>query len=82
VKSRAPLGPWERPATQGLADAWLNVGKTAPLPFGGASRRLIVYFRPTPNAAGERQYAGTMVFRELLRDPSGDLRLCEPPEFK
>jgi len=71
--SSGPLGPWTRPPVDTFDGAFAAVMKTAPF---GTNRRIGVAFlcsRKEDADQGERQWAGNMVFRELLQLDDGTL---------
>lgn len=73
VMSRAPLGPWTRPAVDTFDGGALRVMKTAAF---GDSRRLGVGWLGTRAAdedGGRDQFGGAVVFREILQHPDGTL---------
>ena len=71
--SRQPLGPWHCPAVDLLDGSRYRVMKSAPF-FG--DRRIGAAFLSRPNT-----YAGSLVFRELVRHPDGTLSATVPPEL-
>lgn len=75
------LGPWRTPLEDNIGSDYALVFKTAA--FKG-DRRIAVGMVPsrTDNLDdGTWQYAGNLVFRELLQDTDGSLRAVFPPEM-
>ncbi len=69
----SPMGPWIRPPVESFDGSFAAVMKTAPF---GADRRLGVAFlcsRKDNHDQGERQWAGNMIFRELVQLDDGTL---------
>lgn len=79
--SRQPFGPWSKPAVD-LLDSPLNsVIKTSPI---WDNRRLAVGFLGTREGnqdGGAVQWAGSVVFRELIQRPDGTLGTRFVPEM-
>ena len=79
--SRAPFGPWLRPAVCTLDSIRSRVMKTAAF---GANRRLAAAFvgcREGDRDDGRIQYAGNAVFRELVQNADGTLGTGYPEEM-
>jgi hypothetical protein len=80
VKSRLPYGPWEYPESQALLEQWSNVAKTAEFTGG---RRILAGWIPSKNEnkdnGGER-FGGSVVLREVMQLPNGDLTVKFPEE--
>ncbi|MDR0796523.1 MAG: family 43 glycosylhydrolase, partial [Tannerella sp.] len=80
LKSRSPYGPWEFPESQALIEQWVNVAKTAA--FTG-NRRIVAGWVPTKREYkdyGREQFGGSVVLREAIQLPNGDLATKFPPE--
>ena len=78
--SREPFGPWQRPEVDTFDGGAAWVMKTAP--FTG-DRRIGVAFAPTREGdtnTGRLQWAGQMVFRELIQHSDGTLGTKFPAE--
>ncbi|QHW32782.1 glycosyl hydrolase [Paenibacillus rhizovicinus] len=72
--SRTMAGPWLRPAMDVLDCVQWRVPKTAPFP---EDRRIAAGFLSSPG-----QYAGELVFRELVQHADGSLGLAFVPELR
>ncbi len=80
VKSRSPYGPWIYPGSQTLVEQWNNVVKTAE--FTG-NRRIAAGWIPSRHENrdwGGELFGGTVVLRELMQLPDGDLITKFPEE--
>ena len=79
--SRDPLGPWTRLAVDMLDSPMARVMKTAAF---GEGRRIGAAFLPTLEGNkdnGHPQYAGCVVFREIVQDANGLLLTKFPAEM-
>ena len=79
--SRGPLGPWQKPAVEVLDSPLSAVMKTAPF---GDRRRIGVAFlgtRQEERNAAPVQWAGNILFRELVQHPDGTLGTRLAPEM-
>lgn len=80
VKSRNPYGPWEYPQSQALIEQWVNVAKTAEF---NQNRRIIAGWIPSKNENkdhGHERFGGSVVLREAIQLPNGDLATKFPEE--
>ena len=80
VKSKKPYGPWEYPESQALLEQWVNVAKTAP--FTG-NRRIVAGWIPSKQDNkdyGWGRFGGSIVLREAIQLPNGDLATKFVPE--
>ena len=81
VKSKSPYGPWEFPKSQALTEQWVNVAKTAE--FTG-NRRIIAGWIPSKSEDkdyGHERFGGSVVLREAIQLPDGDLATKFPDEI-
>lgn len=81
LKSKAPYGPWQYPASQALNEDWSNVVKTAAFING---RRIAAGW--IPNRRGDKDngheiFGGNIVLREVLQDSDGTLLTKFPREM-
>ena len=79
--SRKLLGPWTAPFEANIGSDYALVFKTASFK---RNRRIAVGMVPSRKDNlddGAWQYAGNMVFRELLQNADGSLRAVFPPEM-
>jgi beta-fructofuranosidase len=80
LKSPAPYGPWQYPASQTLNEDWANVVKTAEFTNG---RRIAAGWVPSRKGAadnGNEIFGGNVVLREIIQDPDGTLQTKFPAE--
>ncbi|MFH1569349.1 MAG: family 43 glycosylhydrolase [Gemmatimonadota bacterium] len=80
-RSRAPLGPWERPAVDTFDGPFARVMKTAAF---GSGRRLGAAWLGTRRDGqdqGPYQFGGNLVLRELVQAEDGALWTGFPPEL-
>jgi hypothetical protein len=80
--AKTPFGPWQKPVVD-LLDSPLNwVIKSAPI---WDNRRIAVGFigtRKTNRDDSDVQWAGNIIFRELIQHPDGTLSIRFVPEMK
>lgn len=80
VKSKQPYGPWEYPRSQALVEQWVNVAKTAAFT---EDRRIAAGWIPSRNEnkdSGHERFGGSVVLREVMQLPDGDLATRFPDE--
>jgi beta-fructofuranosidase len=80
LKSTAPYGPWQYPASQALNEDWANVVKTAEFTNG---RRIAAGWIPSRKGAvdnGNEIFGGNVVLREVIQDEDGTLQTKFPAE--
>jgi sucrose-6-phosphate hydrolase SacC (GH32 family) len=80
VKSKKPYGPWEYPGSQALSEQWSNVAKTAEFKD---NRRILAGWIPSRNEDkdnGDERFGGSVVLREIVQLPNGDLSVKFPKE--
>lgn len=73
VKSKNPLGPWEKPEYQAFAQGWFNVAKTADFKN---NRRIAAGWVPSRRNNSDDQgeiFGGNIVLRDLIQTPNGTL---------